>query len=546
MNPTRFLSRRMFLRGLGGTTLAIPFLPSLSPSAGAATTGPPQRFIALKSYNGQIADQLYPTWQGGPWRTHAEVHKDEKNWSGFQKVKDVTTYVPPNMPGTAYGMLPLTGFVQKEGKISEVLGPWLNRFAPKMNVLRGLDSLAEINHNDGFMLGNFNSCLSAHGRTLEPWATIDQVMAYSKSFYPQQPTLRSLHLVPVNTHPTFSDSTARGHNTMSFTHHGKRGGVVEPVNPFVDPKKAFDSVFGSVSSQDTARQGRDLKFVDAVLADYTRAKNHYRISTEDKQRLEQHMTHLSELQGRLGAGAKACQPGGAPTSRTDTEDLEPATIEQVYADMIDIMVAAIQCDLTRVVTLDMVKAVVKAASGTYGSRQVGVNPGSWHNDAHTVSDPAPSARILALNQWLSEHVFAKLLEKLDVPEADGRTYLDNALVFWGNEMSGGQLHYNYSMPCVLAGGAGGRLKTDQYVDYIDWTHDASFYFWAEHYVLIRGVPYNRLLVTLLQTMGITPEEYERPGQKGYGSYSRAGIDHVTHKLTYDESKFGSVLPGLMV
>ena len=53
---------------------------------------------------------------------------------------------------------------------------------------------------------------------------------------------------------------------------------------------------------------------------------------------------------------------------------------------------------------------------------------------------------------------------LDVPELGDKTLLDNSLVYWGNEL--GFNHIGYSVPCILAGSAGGYLKTGRYLDYI--------------------------------------------------------------------------------
>ena len=81
-----------------------------------------------------------------------------------------------------------------------------------------------------------------------------------------------------------------------------------------------------------------------------------------------------------------------------------------------------------------------------------------------------------------------------MPEANGKTYLDNSLVYWGNEM--GFNHIAYSVPCLLAGSAGGFIKPGRYLDYIDWSGRA--YFAQEMGNVIKGIPHNRFLVTALQ------------------------------------------------
>ena len=80
----------------------------------------------------------------------------------------------------------------------------------------------------------------------------------------------------------------------------------------------------------------------------------------------------------------------------------------------------------------------------------------------------------------------------------GSTYLDNSLVYWGNEL--GFNHIAYSVPCLLAGSAGGFIKPGRYLDYVDWNGRA--YFAQENGNVIKGIPHNQFLVTALQAMGL--------------------------------------------
>jgi hypothetical protein len=145
-----------------------------------------------------------------------------------------------------------------------------------------------------------------------------------------------------------------------------------------------------------------------------------------------------------------------------------------------------------------------------------------------------------INQWIAGEIFAKLLAKLDVPEAGGKTYLDNSLVYWGNEL--GFNHIAYSVPCLLAGSAGGFIKPGRYLDYIDWNGRA--YFSQEDGNVIKGIPHNRLLVTMLQAMGLAPADYERGGKPGYGSTDTTGHDPGAWAVDYDLASVGQILPGI--
>ena len=96
----------------------------------------------------------------------------------------------------------------------------------------------------------------------------------------------------------------------------------------------------------------------------------------------------------------------------------------------------------------------------------------------------------------------------------------------------------------MAGSAGGALNTGYYVDYIDWDQGYANPIddWG---TLIPGLPHNRLLVTILQAMGLQPADYERAGQLGYGIAQYIDTPYNWPR-SYDLSQIGAPLPGLMV
>jgi hypothetical protein len=89
-----------------------------------------------------------------------------------------------------------------------------------------------------------------------------------------------------------------------------------------------------------------------------------------------------------------------------------------------------------------------------------------------------------INIWFSEQ-FAYLLTKLaSIKEGTG-TMLDNTLVFWCNELSRGNSHSHPDMPYLLAGRAGGALRTGRFLSYPRTSN----------------VPHNNLLVSIMNAMG---------------------------------------------
>jgi hypothetical protein len=92
--------------------------------------------------------------------------------------------------------------------------------------------------------------------------------------------------------------------------------------------------------------------------------------------------------------------------------------------------------------------------------------GSLHLDlTHNGRDPELEAMYLKTNQF---HVaqFAYLVKRLKAIDEGGRTLLDNAVLLCCSNLFDGDKHQADEMPMLLAGRAGGRLKTGRALDYL--------------------------------------------------------------------------------
>jgi hypothetical protein len=528
------IHRRTFLKGAGGAVLAMPFLESLAPRpATGQTVTPPKRFIALKSFSTQLVQEWYPRFTANGYQL-----KDTK-YAGSSKADGTTLLTQKLVSGKNYTWAPLTDFQTATG-ISGILGPALNPFLSKLTLIRGLDFLPTVNHNYGGLLGNFSSCTAAtpcDADSLTDVPTIDQVMAYSTKVYPATPGLRYLHVSQGVT------------NSMSYSDLGMKGGAVQQLSARTNPLDAFNDVFAGFTSGGTKPPPmRDKLLVDRVYGDYMRLKQNSRLSGADKQLVDRYVSLVSELQAKLspsGTPMMSCTPPVAPASMANNTALNTTDITTKWGLFLDIVAAALMCDRTRVITIGVHKALgpspdsaSTAQLGYYHSEDA--SGGTWHGLAHDFSN-ANSRRLLkGINAWIASEVFAKLLAKLDVPEMGGTTYLDNSLVYWGNEL--GFNHIAYSVPCLLAGGAGGFIKPGRYIDYIDW--DGRAYFSQENGNVIKGIPHNQFLATALQAMGLAPADYETGGKAGYGSTSVNGRSSDTWAVDYDLSTVGQILPGI--
>lgn len=525
------LSRRVFLRGAGGALLAMPLLESLLPRvAGAQATPAAKRLIVLKSFSTQLIKQWYPSFSGGTYKL-----KDSK-YSGSKA--DGTTLLTQKLAAGPYTWAPLRDFQTASG-ISGILGPKLNPFLDKLTLIRGLDFLPSVNHNFGGLLGNFSSCTNAtpcDADSLMDVPTIDQVLAYSPKFYQTTPGLRSLHI---------SQGVV---DSMSYSDGGQAGGPVQQLKARTNPRDVFNDLFAGVMLPGTASAGPnpDALLVDKVTEQYRALTKSPRLSAEDKLKVQQHINLLAEVEARLSSSTTfSCVKPLEPASLANNSGTNPADILAKWDVFLDLVVAAITCDRTRIITLGLHKALGPGPDpanstliGHYHSEDA--SGGTWHGLAHDFANENSRRMLAGINGWIAGEIFAKLLGKLDVVESGNTTLLDNSLVCWGNEL--GFNHIGYSVPMLLAGSAGGFIKPGRYLDYIDW--DGKSYFSQEDGNVIKGIPHNRFLVTAMQAMGLSPSDYERAGQAGYGSTSTSGRSPSAWPLDYDLTQIGQILPGI--
>lgn len=525
----RRVGRRIFLSTAAGAALGLPFMPSLVPRDVLAQAVPPtKRFVGILAYSGQFVGDYYPTATPAGYQTRDQMYGGERS--------DGTTALHETMPGTPHKWARLSDFAQSG--LSNVLTSALNPYLDKMLLLRGLDVLQGTSHGYGMFLGNNAACAAAdqfESRGLGHRPTIDQILAYSDAFYPSAPKMRSL---PLGTGST---------GAISYSDYGQ-GGEVEQLSCYIEPQNVWQDLFGDFMAPDQPVENPNRSLMNAIHEDYTRVRGHRRIGVADRETLERHMAFLADIERELGQtpGASCIRPDEPPFLDVGYPWYEVSSIEDfrlTVSLLIDMAVAAIRCDLTRVVTMSLEMAITDAmgtvANSYHSSDDVA---GDWHDYAHdAVDDANDHAHLVSLNKWTATDVFAKFMERLDVEEAEGKTFLDNSLVVMGSELA--MDHYLLSMPTVVAGGAGGALTTGYYVDYtnLDGDYANPIMPWG---VLIPGLPYNRFLVTCLQAMGLQPNEYERWGEPGYAHTTMFDNPYNFPDPAYDMSQLGAPLPGI--
>jgi Protein of unknown function (DUF1552) len=244
-----------------------------------------------------------------------------------------------------------------------------------------------------------------------------------------------------------------------------------PIPPAIDPVTIWQDLFGALPAGDPGAAW-DKSILDFVDRRYARLAA--RLGAADRQRLDQHLTRLRDLETRVATSAHCTRP-----VLVDTSDYNPksglnsadngsikdlptdAAIPKVGKLMMDMMVMAMACDITNVGTLQWSDTEAKhtfpwlGLPETYAFYQ---NDGGYR--------PAECEKIAT---WYSgQHAY--LLQEMARMDMGGHSLLDESIVFFGSERQDPATYSKADMPFLLAGGGGG-LRTGRWVRYNHQSHN---------------------------------------------------------------------------
>jgi hypothetical protein len=421
------------LKGLAAAGLFLPFFPSLRLAAEPKVY--PKRLILFFSANGTIPDAFWPSG-------------DENN-----------------------------------PQYKRILEP-LNPYKAKINVLQGLGQLLKgpgDGHQQGMgQLFTGNELLGGETKggcdTCAPvsWAggsSIDQHVADFLLSQAQkegrQVGLRSLELGVQVRHSNI------------WTRMCYRGPSL-PVPPKNDPFQIYKELFGGVKDKLELEALRFQKksVLDNVIAEIETLKNE--LNGTDRIRLEEHLFNIRDIERRLDGSdlTAACE---APQQGSPLDTMREQNFPTIGKLQMDMLAMAICCNLTQVASIQWSSAVSDVVF-TWLNISRGHHTYSHEGDNNTEAVEA----LTKINRWYAEQ-FAYLLKKLEDCQEGTGTVLDNSLVLWGNELGKGNSHTRENIPFVLAGSAGGAIKTGRHLKY-------------------PRTPHNHLLISIAHAMGDTQRQ----------------------------------------
>lgn len=246
-----------------------------------------------------------------------------------------------------------------------------------------------------------------------------------------------------------------------------------PMAKEINPRLAFERLFGSGREVEASRQKRDFyrkSILDLVRNDVAGLRK--QLGQTDRRKLDEYFDSVRGLEIRIAQAEKAA---GQSPPELDLPDGVPSDLKQHIRLMMDILVVAFQSDATRIGTF-----MLGNAGDNRPYRMVGVNEGH-HSLSHHGNKAEKMDQIRKIDSFLSTQ-FAYFLGKLrDVKEGEG-TLLDNSMILYGSGLSDANRHDHHNLPLVLAGKGGGTIRT------------------GHHFRTNSEVPMNNLFLSMLDRM----------------------------------------------
>lgn len=495
------MNRRVFLRGVGGTALAAPFLSSLNEQWAKAEGVPaqtPQRFVVFFTHNGCLTNRWFSPKEDG------EITADDL-----------------------------------AGTYLEVLSPFMSKLLIPRGI-RSLNSYAQVQTIDPHdqAMGSKMTC-----------ATISE----ERSRYAMAESLD--HTIAKQINPGGADPLVLGvgaastsiKEVLSFS----AAETAFPAN--VNPQTVYTQLTGILGSgggapattPDAAVTEADFKVargesvIDIVRDDLSRYQL-LNMSAADQSRVQDWLDLLRETEVGVNNPtlAAACTANAATdigvtdaavAEASPTGDVAGGVFAQgsktgAAADNLGISFTLGGDMMMKLMALNMIcdtnRSLMLVYPGYVTFTWDGINHTHDHHGlSHRTGDLSVGGacgvenvldKIREIDVWYTDR-YLRLVTLLDsIGEGDG-TLLDNTATMWLPELSDGNAHNLNNLPIVIAGGAGGYLKQGVFVNVegqaigVGASEDSCQNGGNIGNTGSRGgnVPINKLYVTLMNAVGCT-------------------------------------------
>jgi uncharacterized protein DUF1552 len=407
-------SRRALLKALG---LGMGLLPLLdSEEAVAAAASGPKRFISVTWTNGIEPPNFFPP--AGP----------------------LTAPLPPILS-------PLELF---KSKVLAMRGPGAGSFTGGVDIQVMLDAGLRFSGESSYpslLTGSVGAAAPVIGSSAT--ASVDTLI--SDALKAQGFARPQLNL-GVRPGPSHTSWGANGVRNSSQT------------NPYT----VYSGLFGGT----TSLLARRRSVLDYCIDDLTRFGA--RLGREDQVKIDAHLTSLRAIEQQL-ALLPGCHP--AAPSPPGVSLIDNADYPTVTGMMIDLLAAAVRCDVARAITIDLIDNLGVSLTFPW----LGIPTPNYEAISHQGVSAYPQKT--QIDTWFYSQV-ARLVSQLAANPEGASTSLDNSVILVCNSMNTGWEETVVSLPYLIVGSGGGFFKQGTCVQFA------------------ANVPNNQLLTSVCHAVGL--------------------------------------------
>lgn len=409
------MNRRIFLRGVGGATLAAPFLSSLEqrPLMAQDAQPDPKRLVIFYTNNGCLTNRWFPDIGGADG-----------------------TITPESL--SAGTLAPLADKAEKL-LFPRGLRMALNSFNISVNGTEYFDP-----HDQG--MGSKLTC-----------APIDSGGDHYALSHSLDHEVAQLFNQGTNKSPLVLGVGFGGSGVKQIVSYSA------PRTPYV-PETSASNVYSGLSglfvgdqTEADYRVARGESIIDLVSDDLNTFKR-LNMSAADHKKVDDWLSLLRATEqqiipsacNQMSAGGIGLSEGNIPSSQFGGVSHEEASV------MLQLIALTMMCDANR--------SIIMQWPG-YATFDFLGHTIDHHGLSHRVGSAATSGtcvsgvldRILEIDNWFADK-YSELVHLLDSIEEGQGTMLDNCACMWLPELADGNAHNNNNLPIVIAGSCGGYLK----------------------------------------------------------------------------------------
>ena len=404
------LSRRNFLKGLGVSSAALPFINGLPGLQAKNADHSKKRLIVMFSPNGTLPGEFWP-----------------------EPLEDSIALKPIMEPLSEFkdDILTLKGVHNKVGGDGD-------------DHMKGIGCLLT-----GRRLHRGN--IQGGGHTPAGWASgisIDQEISnFLQSKDSTKTRFGSLEFgVAV---PNRADPWTR----LSYS------GSNKPIAPIDDPQQMLQKMYGQMKDKESL-----VSILDDVADDLKSISS--KLSKEDRQLLEEHMSLVRKVEKDLKVAEKESSADHPEPEIDPNIELINDNTPKISRAQIDLMVNGFANDMMRVSTLQFMRSVGQARM-----RWLDINDGHHSLSHKPDNDKSAYDKLMKINKWFAGELsyLCKMLKQTPEPGGDG-TMFDNSIIVWVNELGKGNNHTLNNIPFTIIGG-GLDVKMGRALQMPDVTHN---------------------------------------------------------------------------